>query len=121
MKRRDRSALKRAIEIMRAEDQKCRDQVDDMLKDKNRTWLDVGDFCAMHCQMVSLGCKPWQLPPVLISDVKAALREPPDDPHQAHGAALLLKQMLDAGVSRYDPDPLNALAQAKAARTGTAA
>ena len=99
LRRIDRSALKRAIALTRAE-----------------AWQDVGEFCAMHCQMRSLQLKPWQWPLVLVLDIKASLRASPDDPHQEHDAAKLLQRMLAAGISRFDPDPLGSLDRAEAER-----
>jgi hypothetical protein len=39
---------------------KTKRQLDSMLKDKDRTWRDVAEFAACHCQCQSLRLKPWQ-------------------------------------------------------------
>lgn len=45
------------------------------------------------------------------SSVGAALNAP-EDARNIPGAARLLQRMLDAGLSRYEPDPIAALEQA---------
>ena len=49
------------------------------------------------------GC--WGLMP------NSALREPFGDPRAARGPAELLQRLLRAGLSRYEPDPLQAIAE----------
>src|SRR5262245_1820076 len=64
-------------------------------------WFARAEF-ACHCvQYRALHLKPWQTPPYL-----AELDD--DDPDVAE-ARQLLRRMLDAGLSRYDPDPAKAL------------
>jgi len=66
-------------------------------------WYEVASFAAGCCQYQALQLKPWQEPPCQCDE---------DDPNERdrQGQALLRK-MLAAGVSRYDPDPLAALAK----------
>ena len=70
----------------------------------------VGRSAAYHCQIVSLGLQPWETPPCFsmarpaISDHERASRD-------------LLKRMIDAGVSRWHPDPLLAISEAEQRRT----
>jgi hypothetical protein len=47
-----------------------------------------------------------------IRDLDAALREPFGGKRGDREAAELLQRMLDAGLSKYEPDPLAALDQA---------
>jgi hypothetical protein len=60
----------------------------------------------------------------LLGAKRTCLEEPPcvvgaDDPDErAKAAQHLLRKMLAAGVSRYEPDPLTALRRAKRRRTG---
>ena len=62
-------------------------------------WFRTADFCCYHVQRRALGLKPWEVPPG-------------SGPNTPEGQRLL-DQMLKAGVSRYDPDPLGALRAAR--------
>jgi hypothetical protein len=71
-----------------------------MLED--RPWHQVAEFAAYSCQVDALGLKPWQPPPCHVD---------PDHPEPGdETAAALLQRMLQNGVSRWDPDPMAALA-----------
>ena len=109
MKKLDRAALELAVKLCRAESVHA-EQIADKLKDE--PWETVAEFCAYHCQMDSLNLKPWEIPPCEINN--------PDDPDDLprpyagrYEAAKLLKRMLAAGVSKYHPDPLAAIAAAE--------
>ena len=52
MKRVDREALRRAIQLARSHDAGRKQQIDHMLKD--RTWEEVGRFAAYCCQRRAL-------------------------------------------------------------------
>ena len=85
------------------------EQLRAMLEDEE--WIEVAEFAAYHCQIHALSLKPWQSPPVHID-------EDADEPDSAErepntAARKLLRRMLRAGVSRFDPDPLAALERAK--------
>jgi hypothetical protein len=81
-----------------------RDQVVHMLKDEGRRASAV--FCAYHRQCRALNLRPWEDPPCHIDLVDV------DEADAA--AALLLRRLLAAGLSRYEPDPLAALEDANA-------
>jgi hypothetical protein len=101
MKPIDREALELALKLTLEEKDKGRvEQVRGMLKD--RRWRDVAGFCAFHRQIQVLNLHPWQSPPCHIDLDEIGEND-------AEGAELL-KRMLAAGVSRYHPDPLGALA-----------
>ena len=55
--------------------------------------------------IATLRLRPWEHPPAWIDD--------PDDYPESPEAAQLLKRMLAAGVSRYDPDPMATLEKAE--------
>ena len=115
---RDRQAMAAAIEMARAEDEGRERQIHDFLR--SRPWEDVGDFASYHCQMRSLGLRPWQTPPCWIEprDIPR-LTAGLDDDRPSSGkreAAELLQRMLALGISRYSPDPLAAIAAAEAAK-----
>jgi len=106
----DRDALGRALALAkeRSRNEPRRDdgltQIERMLK--REPWQEVAEFAVYGCQKRSLGLKPWQWPPAWVHL---------DDTHPEHTAAVaLLKRLLDAGLSKYEPDPLAALAAIEA-------
>jgi hypothetical protein len=76
-----------------------------MLGDGN--WHAVAEFASCSAQREALRLKPWQLAPCEV-DIGDA-----DEPGYQHRgtaqAAELLRQLLAAGLSRWEPDPLGAL------------
>jgi hypothetical protein len=92
----DREALKRALAPLRNEPEYAAQIA---AKLKAEPWEDVARFAAYCCQIDNLGLKVWQDPPMY-----AELR-----PDQPDSLALLVK-LLGAGLSRYEPDPIAALA-----------
>jgi hypothetical protein len=101
----DREALEEAMRIARLDPGRA-EQLDEKLKDE--TWIDVAEFAASCVQCRTLHLKPWELPPCDIYE---------DDPNTA--GKRLLKRMLDAGISRYAPDPIAALEAACVTLQGT--
>jgi hypothetical protein len=108
----DRVAMTRAIEIRRRESFVSREQIDDKLATED--WEEVGKFASYGAQCSALKLKPWQWPPCWIRNLESCLRVPPGDHGGQRAAAELLKRLLDAGLSRYEPDPLGALAAIEA-------
>src|SRR4051812_46211474 len=98
----DRDALKRAMAITAAESEGRAEQLTSMLKDDS--WERVAMFAASCAQSRALRLKPWELPPMHADE--GPLR--PED----RAARKLLKKMLVAGISRYEPDPMAALDRA---------
>jgi hypothetical protein len=58
-----------------------------------------------------LNLVPWQSPPCHASRRSG---QPFGDPRAARESAELLKRLLDAGLSHYEPDPIAALARVEA-------
>jgi hypothetical protein len=87
----DRKVLDRALRLQRNHDANCAEQIESMLE--TRTWFEVASFAAYCCQGRALRCKPWEAPPCVGTGAGAAL----------------LEQMLAAGVSQWEPDPMRAL------------
>ena len=85
-----------------------RSQIDRQLD--SRPWEEVGAFAAYSCQMKSLRLKSWELPP-------CEVRVDNTDPECAY-AAKLLRRLLAAGLSRYEPDPVSALQAVEARARG---
>ena len=104
----DRDALERAMQIAQRDPLRA-EHLASKLEDE--PWIEVAEFAAYCCQIESLSLKPWQSPPVHVDE---NANEPNNPARESDSAARrLLRQMLAAGVSRYDPDPLKALAGAK--------
>ena len=98
----DRDALERAMQIAQRDPVRA-EQLQAKLEDE--PWVEVAKFASYSCQYDALALKPWQEPPCVADE------DNPDE--QDKKAQHLLRKMLAAGVSRYDPDPLKALAGAK--------
>ncbi len=94
----DREALERAIEMQGLVSDDRREQIDDKLKDE--PWEKVAKFAAYSRQCAALKLAPWEAPPCWQNE-----DGPSDDPK----AQALLRRMLRAGLSRFEPDPLVAL------------
>ena len=103
MKKHDRDALKLALEQARGESAGRAQQIDSMLKDRDRSWESVASFASSCCQSRNLKLDPWDRPPCRVSE--------DDDDEINADAVQLLREMLAVGVSRYAPDPLTALAE----------
>jgi hypothetical protein len=96
----DFEGLKLSMEQCRVSSKMQADQLDSMLMD--RKWFDVACFAAYDCQIRTLRLKPWETAPMDVID--------PNEPRYGEeAAARLLKRMLQAGVSRYAPDPMGTL------------
>jgi hypothetical protein len=99
----DREALERALKLCAAQDAGRAEQIAAMLDE--RSWAETGHFAAASCQRRALRLSPWQSPP---SDCLIEPLNPQDAP-----ARRLLRRMLNAGLSRFEPSPLGALERAK--------
>jgi hypothetical protein len=112
----DREALTRAMEIASREPRR-REQLESMLED--RPWREVAEFAASVCQTKALSLYPWEVGP---SDVSEHDEDGPVDlgarlSEQSEPAARkLLRRMLAAGLSRFEPDPITALARVEKPR-----
>jgi hypothetical protein len=99
----DLAALELALKLTREESpgraqQLLRIQIDD-------GWRRAACFAAFNCQCNALHLKPWEHAPCWVHD--------PDDYPESPEAARLLRRMIKAGVSRYDPDPMSSLEKAE--------
>jgi len=104
--------MQRAIEQTRSESEPRKKQIDDMLAD--RPFEEAGAFAAYHCQNRFLRLRPWEAAPcdASIGDVDA----PTMPLGGKRAAAQLLQRMLDNGLSRYEPNPVAALARPEVKR-----
>jgi hypothetical protein len=78
---------------------------------KSEPWESVAKFAAQCCQSRALRLFPWQDPPCWGAG---------DPSWRDEDAARLLHQMLALGVSKYEPDPMAAMAAAKQRKKATA-
>ena len=100
----DEAALVLALDrVTRRAELERREQVADKLREEG--WRAAAEFCASVQQSETLRLRPGQQPPCNIDPDSFA-------PSEA-AAAELLRHMLAAGVSRFHPDPLAALAKAE--------
>jgi len=106
----DRSALERAIELAKGESAGRARQIADKLK--HESWRAVGEFAASCCQDRALATKPWETAPCSVDEDDPI---PDGDDHRRTGRAIkLLRRLLRAGLSRYEPSPIEALARVEA-------
>jgi hypothetical protein len=111
----DREALERALKIVQnrpeREDPGRREQVELLLREQG--WFTAANFAVYCCQMELVRPRLWQPTPADITDIEGTLAKGDDGLGGSYRAALLLKRMLAAGLSRYEPRPVEALAEAK--------
>src|SRR5262245_44236046 len=101
----DQEALERCMQRAMLERGR-KAQLESKLKDGS--WHEVAEFACYGVQWENLALKLWQHPPCWANE---------HDPHPPDKAAQhLLRQLLRAGLSRYEPDPMAALAAAKKRR-----
>src|SRR5262249_18190397 len=109
----DRDALERAMQLARRDPLRAQ-QLDSKLADES--WVEVAKFAASCVQGAVLHLKPWQSPPMRIDEHADADQPMRNFCDNDQPAIRLLRRMLAAGISRYEPDPLTALAAAKKRR-----
>jgi hypothetical protein len=108
----DQDALARAIETLRASKTPAvRAQIEDKLA--SEPWIEAAEFASYCCQCDALHLKPWQSPPCWIDDLESTLAAGDDGVLGDYAGAMLLRRMLDWGLSRYEPDPVAALKRAQ--------
>jgi hypothetical protein len=106
----DYAALTRAMTLARGESAARFAQIDAMAA--SGPWEEVAKFASYCCQTSALNLMPWQNPPMYTSLVD--LDKPFGDTRGSRESAELLKRLLDAGLSKFEPDPLRALELAEA-------
>ena len=105
----DCDALKRCIEMARTYPGRD-EQISWKLGKGGCSWQDTAKFCAYLCQSKNLRLEIQEFPPCWLLDADdtagPAFKRKPE-------AARLLKRLLAAGLSQYEPDPIRALAAAE--------
>jgi hypothetical protein len=113
----DREALERALKLVlgrpEREDPGRRAQVERLLQEQG--WFTAADFCCYCCQRELIRPRLWQPTPADIdpADIETIIARGDDAPNGNFAAAKLLERMLRADLSRCEPDPVRALAEAK--------
>jgi hypothetical protein len=108
----DQDALERAIEAIRKSN--AGGAVLQIEQRLEREGFEVAGKSAAYSQQVdNLHLMPWEVPPCWVApaNIEDFLAAGPDadDTHGWRDAARLLQRLLDAGLSRYEPNPANAL------------
>jgi hypothetical protein len=108
----DEEALERAIVLAREESPGRARQIDNMVE---RDWWGAARFASYCSQCNSLHLPPWQSPPCWIGlgEIEGVIARGDDGASGRFQAAVLLRRLLQARLSRYEPDPLGALERAK--------
>ena len=105
----DRDALKRCIEMARTYPGRD-EQISWKLGKGGCSWQDTAKLCAYLWQSKNLRLEIQEFPPCWLLDADdtagPAFKRKPE-------AARLLKRLLAAGLSQYEPDPIRALAAAE--------
>jgi hypothetical protein len=106
VKRKDRDAMRRAIDAMRHESPDRAAQIERTLKHEG--FAAAGEFAAYVVQCSTLRLKPWETPP--------------SDPwgNFCSGGIELRDRLVAAGLSVFEPDPARALAQIERTKVQTA-
>jgi hypothetical protein len=79
-------------------------------------WEATARFAAVCCQSRTLNLRPWEISPPQIDDPYDRVDLFLHDPFGYAGyffAARLLRRMLQLGVSKWHPDPVRAVEEAK--------
>jgi hypothetical protein len=105
---RDREAMRRAVETLLRTEPDWRDQIAAMLQ--SQPWEEVGLFASICCQVRALHLKPHECALAETHDVA----EPSEVYSYRASEVALLRKMLALDISRYDPDPIAAIAAAEA-------
>ena len=104
----DVRALNKCMEVAKREPfeaERIRSKLDD-----GEPWFAVAESACYSCQTSALGIAPFRDPPYMMGE---------DDPNEPDkDGQRLLRRMLAAGLSRYEPDPEQALAAAGRASGG---
>jgi hypothetical protein len=113
----DQEACERAIAIMRNSSAERREQLDRLLAEDG--FDAAADLAVYHCQRELIRPRLWQPTPADIdpAEIEAIIARGDDGKAGRFVAAKLLRKMLRAGLSRFEPQPIEALAAVKTRRT----
>jgi hypothetical protein len=98
--------MRRALSILRGRGGEDQRQIEQMLSE--RGFAEAGPFAAYSLQCSRLALKPWMAPPCHAHE--EVERADYDDSYGNRRVEVeLLKRLLYAGLSRWEPDPIEAL------------
>ena len=103
----DRDALRRSLEIARAESKVEREHLASI--EAREGWLEAAERASYHLQVKNLKLKPWHCPPCACFSDEVGLGY-----GRSRAEVLLRRRMLGAGLSLYEPDPVAALERVEA-------
>jgi hypothetical protein len=109
----DRNALERCLRaVLDGNNVHDRIHVERILKEEG--WLAAAELACIYRQSDALSLKPYQSPPCEIhpDDIRTILARG-DDGFGDYSAAQLLKQLFEADLSQYEPNPVAAIGRAK--------
>ena len=107
----DLAALDLAVDLTLGEAD--RDTVKTAREKLSEDWFEGALHCADHRQCEHLSLRPWETSPACLdpAELDSIIASGPQ--HNSAGTARLLKKMLAAGISKYDPSPIDTLALIK--------
>ena|SRR6516164_9267204 len=103
----DRDALRRSLEIARAESKVEREHLASI--EAREGWVSAAESASYHLQVKNLKLKPWHCPPCACFSDEVGLGY-----GRSRAEVLLRRRMLGAGLSLYEPDPVAALERVEA-------
>jgi hypothetical protein len=107
----DRIALKRAVAIARLDPVEAK-RIDTRLAEGDNYW-EIAEDCSHDLQHQNLELAPWELPPCCGDIDGGGLQS-------YRQAAELMRKMLSLGLSKFEPQPSQAMEQARTKRVATA-
>jgi hypothetical protein len=121
LSRADRDALSRCLALARTLRPELYGQP--VSPSDPKLWIATAMAASYSCQIASLQLRPWEWPPCWLetdADIAAALKLPAGDHTQQRRAAKIVTRLLTLGLSRYEPNPLEAIESAEANVEGNA-
>jgi hypothetical protein len=106
----DKAALERALVIVRSLDARIVNAVETLLK--TSTWQEAAEYAVFHVQTSRLHLRPWMCPPCWANDEIDATQ--PSRYGNKPNEVELRQRLRRAGLSVFEPNPLEAIAQAEA-------
>jgi hypothetical protein len=109
----DIDAINRAIELQLKREPAQVEQVKFKLAHNDR--LEVGCFCAASLQRQDLELPPWEVPPCSLDPDRVNQIIDAGVTARDYTSAVILRQLVQLGLSGYDPTPRASIERARAA------
>ena len=104
----DTEALTRSLELGRRESRAYRAHLTAI--EAQSGWFEAAASASYHHQIRTLKLRPWEPPPSWVRDIEGNLEAGDDGVGGWYRAAQLAQRLLAAGLSVYEPNPIEALA-----------